>query len=192
MPALELISGALALGNLFSDLSANSQQRDALKKYQKKLIDLQYDPVEKAKAIDKVGDLYNTNMADAMNSSAFGLGRFSNSNTAKAVSMSKMLGQRSGAMVEEANRIDQFNKNIELKLAESELSAPQTDVLGSLIEGGAAGLQLGMSIGNYEAEQDWSKTLTEKLKGLERFSGGVNFDVIAPISKPGKYKLGKY
>jgi len=102
---LELTSGALALGNLFSDSSANSQQRDALKKYQKKLIDLQYDPVEKAKAIDKVGDLYNTNMADAMNSSAFGLGRFSNSNTAKAVSMSKMLGQRSGAMVEEANRV---------------------------------------------------------------------------------------
>lgn len=192
MPALELISGALALGNLFSDLSANSQQRDALKKYQKKLIDLQYDPVEKAKAIDKVGDLYNTNMADAMNSSAFGLGRFSNANTAKAVSMSKMLGQRSGAIVEESRRIDDFNKNIDMKIAESELSMPQTDVLGSLIEGGATGLQLGMSIGNYEAEQDWSKTLTEKLKGLERFSGGVNFDVIAPISKPGKYKLGKY
>ena len=188
---VELVTGALALGNLFSDLSANAQQREALKKYQKKLIDLQYDPVEKAKAVDKVGDLYNTNMADAMNSSAFGLGRFSNSNTAKSVSMSKMLGQRSGAIVEEGRRIDDYNKSIDMKLAESELSMPQDDVLGSLIEGGATGLQLGMSIGNYESEMDWNKTILDKLKG-QSFNGGVNFDVATPISKPGKYKLGKY
>ncbi len=178
MPALELISGALALGNLFSDLSASSQQAQALKKYRKGLLDLQYDPVEKAKAIDKVGDLYNTNMADAMNSSAFGLGRFSNSNIAKSVSMSKMLGQRSGAIVEESRRIEDYNKNIDMKIAESELSMPQDDVLGSLIECGATGLQLGMSIGNYETEQDWSKTLTEKLKGLDRYSKRKTHDGI--------------
>jgi len=165
---LGLLAGALALGNLFSDLSASSQQRDALKKYQKKLIDLQYDPVEKAKAIDKVGDVYNTNMADAMNSSAFGLGRFSNSNTAKSVSMSKMLGQRSGAIVEESRRIDNYNKQIEMKIAESELSMPQTDVLGSLIEGGATGLQLGMSIGNYLDEQDWKTQIIDLLNKSQK------------------------
>jgi len=165
MDPISITTGALALGNLFSNLSANSQRTDALKKYQKRLIDLQYDPVEKAKAIDKVGDLYNTNMADAMNSSAFGLGRFSNSNTAKSVSMSKMLGERSGAIVEESRRIDNYNKNIDLNIAQSELEMPQTDALGDLIEGGATGLQLGMSIGNYQDELDWNKLLKEKLFG---------------------------
>jgi Tfp pilus assembly protein PilV len=158
------IAVASALGNLFSNASAADQRSDALAKYRKKLIETQYDPVEKAKAIDRVGDTYNTNMVEAMNTSAFGLGRYSNSNTAKAVSMSRMIGQRSGAMVDEANRIEGFNKKIDLDIAGLELQQPITDPLGDLIEGGSAGLQLGMSIGNYESELDMNKEMSGMLK----------------------------
>ena|SRR3990172_8945076 len=157
---------ATGLGNLFSNLSANSQREEALAKYRKKLIDAQYDPVEKAKSIDQVGDLYNTEIVNAMNSSAIGLGRYINSNTAKAVSTSKMLGQRSGAIVNESRRIDEYNKRIDLAIAESELSEPISDPLGDLIEGGVAGVQLGMSIGNYADELDFNKVLKSKIKGL--------------------------
>lgn len=160
--AAEIIAGAaLGLTNLIANDATNREREEALARYRKKLIDAQYDPIEKAKALDLVGDTYNTSIADAMNSSALGLGRYLNSGTAKAVSMSKMLGQRSGAMVDEARRIDEYNKKIDLALAESELSEPVSDPLGDLISGAATGVQLGMSIGNYYDELDWS----EKLKG---------------------------
>lgn len=160
------IGAVTALGNLFGNASAASQRSDALAKYRKKLIEAQYDPVEKAKALDRVGDVYNTSMADAMNSSAFGLGRYSNSNTAKAVSMSKMIGQRSGAIVDEERRIDAFNKDIELQIAGLELQEPVKDPLGDLVTGGAAGIQLGMSIGNYQNELKTGKSLRRYLENL--------------------------
>jgi len=146
---------ATGLGNLFGNNSAANQREEALARYRKRLIDAKYDPVEKAKEIDRVGDAYNTEIANAQNSSAFGLGRYLNSGTAKAVSLTKMLGERSGAMVDKASRLDEYNKRIDLQLAESELSEPIRDPLGDLIEGGAAGVQLGMSIGNYQNELGW-------------------------------------
>lgn len=167
MPVTELAIGAVtALGNLFGNASAASQREEALAKYRKKLIEAQYDPVEKAKAIDRVGDVYNTSMADAMNSSAFGLGRYANANTAKAVSMSKMIGQRSGAMVDEERRIEDYNKKIDLEIAGLELQQPIRDPLGDLVAGGAAGIQLGMSIGNYQDELKTGKSLRRYIKGL--------------------------
>lgn len=164
---------ATGLGNLFGNQSAARQREIALGKYRKKLIEAQYDPVEKAKAIDRVGDAYNTSIADNMNSSAFGLGRFLNSNTAKAVSTSKMLGQRSGAMVDEANRIEGFNKKIDLDIASLELEQPVRDPLGDLIEGGAAGVQLGMSIGNYQSEIEFNSELVGTLKNLNKGGAGL-------------------
>ena len=167
MPGLELaIGAATALGNLFSNASANAQRAGALDKYRKKLIEAQYDPVEKAKAIDRVGDLYNTNMANAMNSSAFGLGKYSNSNTAKAVSMSRMIGERSGAMVDEASKMEDYNKQIDLQIAGLELQQPVSDPLGDLVQGGAAGVQLGMSIGNYQDQLLNNKEMRDFMKGL--------------------------
>lgn len=178
--ALELIAGAaLGLTNLISNASANSERAEALARYRKKLIDTQYDPVEKAKAIDLVGDAYNTQIADSMNTLAPSLGRYLNSGTAKAVSTSKMLGQRAGAMVDESRRIDDFNKKIDIALAESELNEPIDDPLGDLISGTATGVQLGMSIGNYFDELDTS----EKLRGLiDRLD----------IGKSGNAGVGKY
>lgn len=170
------LGAVTGLGNLFSNQSANSQRARALEKYRKKLIEAQYDPVEKAKAIDIVGDVYNTEMANAMNSSAFGFGKYLNSATAKAVSTSKMLGQRSGAMVDESRRIDEFNKKIDLDIAGLELQEPVSNPLGDLLEGGMAGVQLGMSIGNYQSELDWKDQIAELLgrqggAGLARYRG---------------------
>lgn len=168
MAAAELAIGvATALGNLFGNSSVNAQKANALEKYRKKLIEAQYDPVEKARALDNVGDVYNTSMANAMNSSAFGLARYSNANTAKAVSMSKMIGQRSGAIVDEANKIDEYNKKIDLEIAGLELQQPINDPLGDLIAGGAAGVQLGMSIGNYQDELKNNKALRKYFKTLK-------------------------
>ena len=164
-------TAVMGLGNLFSNSSANAQRSGALAKYRKKLIEAQYDPVETAKAIDRVGDTFNTEMANAMNSSAFGLGRFLNSNTAKAVSMSKMLGQRSGAMVQEASRIDEYNKRIDLQIAESELNEPITDPLGDLLTGGMAGMQLGMSMENLSGELEWNDVLKKFVRGSRAESG---------------------
>lgn len=178
------IGGALALGNLFGNAIGANQRSDALAKYRKKLIDAQYDPVEKAKALDRVGDVYNTNMAEAMNNSAFGLGRYANANTAKAVSMSKMIGQRSGAIVDEGRRIDSFNKDIDLQIAGLELQEPVRDPLGDLIEGGAAGVQLGMSIGNYQSELDFNKILMNKIG--EMGIGGTGRASLARYRKQNK------
>jgi len=182
------IGAATAIGNLFGNAAAASQREEALARYRKKLIDAKYDPVEKAKEIDRVGDAFNTEIADAQNSSAFGLGRYLNSNTAKAVGLSKMLGQRSGAMVEKSSALDAYNKGIDLQLAESELSEPIRDPLGDLIEGGAAGMQLGMSIGNYTSELDWNQGIMDFLgnkgtggnrpspaKGVKRYGPGGRF-----------------
>jgi hypothetical protein len=163
--AVELaIGGALALGKLFSDSSAASQRKEALGKYRKKLIDSMYDPIEKEKAMDRVGDIYNTSMADAMNSSAFGYNKFLNSNTARAVSLSKMSGVRSGAIVDEGRRIDDYNKGMEERIAALELEEPQFSPLGSVLEGGMAGLQVGMSLGNYLDEKQWGAEMLGKLK----------------------------
>ena len=163
--AVELaIGGALALGKLFTDSSAANQRSEALSKYRKKLIESMYDPIEKEKSIDKIGDLYNTSMAEAMNNSALGLTRFANSNTAKAVSLSKMAGVRGGAMVEEGQRIDSYNKGIEERIAALELEEPQFSPLGSVLEGGMAGVQLGMSMGNYLDEKAWGTELLGQLK----------------------------
>jgi len=177
------IGAATAIGNLFGNAAAASQREEALARYRKKLIDAKYDPVEKAKEIDRVGDAFNTEIADAQNSSAFGLGRYLNSNTAKAVGLSKMLGQRSGAMVEKSSALDAYNKRIDLQLAESELSEPIRDPLGDLIEGGAAGVQLGMSIGNYQSELDWGNQFMDILG-----NGGKANQGIYKGSSPRKYR----
>lgn len=189
---------ATALGNLFGNQSVNSQKREALSRYRKQLIDAKYDPVEKAREVDRVGDAFNTEIANSMNSSAFGLGRYLNSGTARAVSSAKLMGQRSGAMVETSSKIDEYNSKIDLQLAESELQTPVSDPLGDIISGGAAGLQLGMSIGNYQSELEFSAGLLGNLKkmnsgGTSQSWKGINFDATNPVnlSNLRKYRLGR-
>jgi len=168
-PLIPVVTAATALGNLFSNSSANRQREEALSRYRKRLIEAQYDPVEKAKALDRVGDLFNTEISNAMNASAFGFGRFANANTARAVSSAKLLGQRSGAIVNEGRRIDQFNKGIDLQLAESELQEPISDPLGDIISGGAAGLQLGLTAEDFLSQDRLTNQL---IKNLKRFKPG--------------------
>lgn len=167
---MDLLTGVLGvttgLGNLFSNQSANAQKQEALSRYRKRLIDAKYDPVEKSRELDTLGDTFNTGIVNNENNSAFGLGRFLNSNTAKAVSEAKMLGQRSGAIADRSFQIDQYNKKIDMAIAESELNTPISDPIGDLITGGAAGIQLGMSIGNYQDQLDWNKLLKEKIDEL--------------------------
>ena len=87
----------------------------------------------------------------------------------------KLLGQRAGAINQQSQSIDQFNKSVDLQIAQSELNVQQGNAAEEFITGGLSGTQLGMSLKSLMKENELTDELINSLKNEGSFKGSAYF-----------------
>lgn len=148
------LAGAGALLSAIQGFNKQSARKKQKQKYLEYLDKLKLSPIEKEIKIDQIGDYYLTGTMDALNSS-IGQGNLLNKDAALSIIKSKMLGQRASAMADISNKLDEFNKNIDLNKAMAEIEMPdQPFDIGSIVSGGLIGAQLGLQIDSASKTQD--------------------------------------
>jgi hypothetical protein len=142
--------GLSALQNLISGDPAD-EQNERIDKILKKMEAMKLGQGETTMKLDRISDLYNTNMMNTLNDTAVGLtlSGVENPEVLRADMTSQMLGERSKATIEEMRRIEDYNTSIEMNQMQLELGRPVsqkpdmfTDFLGGAMQGAAMGFQI--------------------------------------------------
>lgn len=170
---LELGIGAAVggLGNLLSKSSAVNAQKKRLNAYRNAIQKMKLSDSSINQRVDEVGDAYNTQMMDELNKSGVGLaiqGGLNPGNVRASIG-SKMLGQRATAMMEFRNKMLDYNRGLEAKLAESNLEEPDSVNFGDFAQGALGGAMIGAEISKITSPPK----VDDPTKIIEGIGGGV-------------------
>jgi hypothetical protein len=160
-------AGVSALEGLFGTDPADEMQKK-LDKVLNQLDSMKITPAEEREKIDKVGDVFNTNMLNNLNDTTVGvsLSGVSNPEVIRADMTSKLLGERSKATLEEQRRIEELNNNIEMQKAQYEMGTPVSNkpsVFTDILQGGMAGAQIGLNVASLKEQSLYNKGMLEWL-----------------------------
>jgi len=147
---LEIAIGAAVggFGNYLSKSSAVKAQQRKIQAYQDSIRRMKLTNADISKQVDEIGDLYNTKMMDELNTTGVGLAIQGSLNPAniRAGIGSKMLGQRATAMLEYHQRMIDYNKSLDMKIADSEMERPDDAGIGDVLLGMPSGAMVGAEI----------------------------------------------
>jgi hypothetical protein len=122
-------AGINGLLDLFGQKSQADQQNAAIDEYIKKMKGQLKSDGQINQAVDKVGDVYNTSNANALNDNAFALALKTNGDTSgvQAKMLSGMLAERDKAMLGQRQTIEDQNMKINDAIAQAGLQKESVD-----------------------------------------------------------------
>lgn len=141
-------AGALVGAGLsyFGEKDAAKKRRLAKEKAVDQIEENMYSSGEQRTALDNIRDAYDTNIASETNNAAFGLSGVLNSNSARALMTSKLLGQRASSELQAKQQMTDYNKRMGLEIAGLEAGTDTSIDTGNVLMGGFAGANIGDSL----------------------------------------------
>lgn len=172
----EIFAIGTGLASLGEKSSIYQQRKNAINDYTNQLEDLLYSRDEITTRLDAVSDAFNPAIVADLNNTAIGNAV---SGVLNPVAYSQLIPQKAQAVLNEQSRIDEYNRNIESKIAEAKLSElPKPgffDFLGGAIEGYGAGVQIESIVDEATARSERMKRLRETLLNPVRSDTSFNF-----------------
>lgn len=175
-------AGSSILSAIFGD--PEEERRRRLAKQQKEAIDkaityLQRDIIsESGKAIkeDKVSDVFNSTIVNSGNTLALTHGNVINKAQFTGASIAPLISQKAQAIIQEGNRVDDFNTALRDKITNLRFKSGSIDTSGPSfgekfmdqgLPTGLSVLQLGAEIGLMDKRGSYLDELIKKLKDQE-------------------------
>ena len=170
--SLPLILGVAVAGGAINLLSGDKGREDALRRAElltDEFKDLMIDTGERRELIDRVEDLYNTNLLAELNTASIPIAVTGTSNPGAIRSdiAGKVLGQRGRSILETEMEIDRVNRELQMQIARVNANVPSEDnnIVGDFLLGAAATVPIGIGIAE-------SMDLSERESELDKIMFG--------------------
>ena len=165
-----LETGGISLGigliNMLIGSSENNAQMARIKEIQRQLAESKIDENERTSLLDRTSDMYNTNILDTLNTNSvsLALSGVENPAVAQGVVTGKLLGERQEALLEKEEYIGNYNRQVDLKIAEVGAGIGTNNPMGDFLTGGVGGLQTALNINDMLIAQKEREDMMEILK----------------------------
>lgn len=160
-----MIPGIFAVGtglvNFFEKSSIYNERRNQLDDYASRLNELMLTRDEATERIDAVSDAFNPAIVADLNNQAIGN---SISGVLNPIAYSQLIPKKAEAVLNERNRIDEYNANLEAKIAETKLMDIPKPGFWDFLSGGIQGYGAGVQV---ESILDESALRSERMKLLK-------------------------
>lgn len=164
-------AGVNGLLDLFGQKSQADQQNSQIDEYIKKMKGQLKSEGQIQQAEDRVGDVYNTSNANALNDNAFALALKTNGDTSgvQAKMLSGMLADRGKAMLGQRQTLEDQNTKINDAIAQAGLQKESIDF---------SSLPMNMMVGAMMGKEMF-KTPFDPTAGVQKTTGGTTTDPAA-------------
>jgi hypothetical protein len=154
----------------FSKNSEYEQRKKMLDKYLQHLETLKIR--DKGIRVDRIGDAYNTGIAKNVNTTGlrFATAGILNPQTTKALMLGAASAGRQTAMINEASRVDQYNRQIEEQMASAEMQMPTAPTIADALPAALSGMKLGMAVND---NNEFNSLIKNQKINTENFNSGV-------------------
>ena len=146
--ATALIGGAI---NTIGKSSARSEQNEKVERSIAMLEDAKYTNREREEYLDKVSDVWNTNILDTLNESSVGIALSGavNPEAVRTGVASKLLGQKEATLLKSFDELEHHNKRLDLRMSSLEMMKETGSPLEDFASGAVGGAALGLQINDY-------------------------------------------
>jgi hypothetical protein len=179
---LPLIIGAAVVGGTINYFSADKEREDALRRAEvltDEYRDLMIDSDERREMVDRIEDLYNTNMLSELNTASIPIAVTGavNPGSVRSDIAGKVLGQRGKSILELEMEIERVNRDLQGEIAKVNAGVPSDEGsgIGDFFLGAAATTPIGIGISESIEANERNISLDEMLYGkAEDINEGVN------------------
>lgn len=146
--ATALIGGAI---NTIGKSSARNAQNEKVERSIAMLEDAKYSNRERDEYLDKVSDVWNTNILETLNESSVGIALSGavNPETVRTGVASKLLGQKEATLLKSFDELEQHNKQLDLRISSLEMMKETSSPVEDFVSGAIGGAALGLQINDY-------------------------------------------
>lgn len=176
MAGMGVLNGAMSL---FEKDQAYQERKKLKERYAKSLQDMLITPNEANTRLDSVADMFNPAIMQDLNAGAV---RNSISGVLNPVAYSNLIPQKQNALVQERQAIDNTNREIHSKIAETELMDMPRPGFGDFLSGGIEGAAFGARVQGMMDTNEYNQKMLDKFDpnfGEDRISGLFGSDDVS-------------